>query len=154
MREVTGPIEDAITGMSGLKEVQSTSAENLSLVLATFEFGLDMEQTERDIVSSLNGVGFPDEVSDPMVSRIATDVFPVMQLSVLGDRDVPSLQRVIDDFIEPAIEQVDGVFEAAVIGKIDEQVSITVDVKKMEDLGLTISQVDAALSGNLSLIHI
>ena len=148
VREVTGPIEDAITGMSGLKEVQSTSAENLSLVLATFEFGLDMEQTERDIVSSLNGVGFPDEVSDPMVSRIATDVFPVMQLSVLGDRDVPSLQRVIDDFIEPAIEQVDGVFEAAVIGKIDEQVSITVDVKKMEDLGLTISQVDAALSGN------
>ena len=97
VREVTGPIEDAITGMSGLKEVQSTSAENLSLVLATFEFGLDMEQTERDIVSSLNGVGFPDEVSDPMVSRIATDVFPVMQLSVLGDRDVPSLQRVIDD---------------------------------------------------------
>lgn len=148
VREVTGPIEDAITGMSGLKEVQSTSAENLSLVLATFEFGLDMEQTERDIVSSLNGVGFPDEVSDPMVSRIATDVFPVMQLSVLGDRDVPSLQRVIDDLIEPAIEQVDGVFEAAVIGKIDEQVSITVDVKKMEDLGLTISQVDAALSGN------
>ena len=148
VREVTGPIEDAIKGMSGLKEVQSTSAENVSLVLATFEFGLDMEQTERDIVGSLNGVGFPDEVSDPMVSRIATDVFPVMQLSVLGDRDVPSLQRVIDDFIEPAIEQVDGVFEAAVIGKIDEQVSITVDVKKMEDLGLTISQVDAALSGN------
>ncbi|MCH7712892.1 MAG: efflux RND transporter permease subunit, partial [Chloroflexi bacterium] len=98
--------------------------------------------------SNLAGIRFPDGVSDPVVSRIATDIFPVMQLSVLGERDIPSLQRVVDNLIVPAIERVDGVFQAGVIGRIDEQVSIKADPDKLEDLGLTLSQVAAALSDN------
>ena len=148
VRDVTDPIEDAIAGMTGLQDVQSTSSENMSLVLATFNFGRDMEEVERDIVSNLSGIGFPDGVSDPIVSRIATDVFPVMQLSIIGERDIPSLQRVVDDLILPVIERVDGVFEAPVIGRVDEQVSITADAAKLEDLGLTLSQVADALSDN------
>ena len=148
VRDVTDPIEDAIAGMTGLQEVQSTSTENASLVLATFDFGRDMEEVERDIVSNLGGIGFPDGVSDPIVSRIATDVFPVMQLSVLGDRDIPSLQRVVDDLIVPVIERVDGVFEASIIGKVDEQVNIKADAGKLEDLGLSLSEVAAALANN------
>ncbi len=148
VRDVTDPIEDAIAGMTGLQEIQSSSIENMSLVLATFDFGRDMEEVERDIVSNLSGVRFPDSVSDPIVSRIATEVFPIMQFSVLGDRDIPSLQRVLDELIIPEIEGVDGVFEAGVIGRVDEQVSINADPAKLEDLGLTLSQLAAALSDN------
>ena len=144
VRDVTDPIEDAIAGMTGLQEIQSTSSENTSLVLATFDFGRDMEEVERDIVSNLSGIGFPQGVSDPIVSRIATDVFPVMQFSVLGDRDIPSLQRVVEDLIVPAIERVDGVFEASIIGKVDEQVSIKADPGKLEDLGLSLSDAATA----------
>ena len=43
-REVTEPIEEAIDGIQGLKEIQSTSSANLSLVQATFEFGEDMKE--------------------------------------------------------------------------------------------------------------
>ena len=146
--DVTDPIEDAIAGMTGLQEIHSTSSENASMVLATFDFGRDMEDVERDIVSNLGGIRFPNGVSDPVVSRIATDVFPVMQLSILGDRDIPSLQRVVDDLIVPVIEGVDGVFEATVIGEVDEQVTIKADAGKLEDLGLSLSEVAAALADN------
>ena len=98
-RDVTEPIEEAIDGMSDLKEIQSTSSSNLSVVLATFEFGTDMDEAERDIESSINGIGFPDGVKDPSFSRIDTDQFPVLQLSLLGDRDIPSLQRIADDLV-------------------------------------------------------
>ena len=54
VRDVTDEIEDAIRGMSGLRETQSASSENLSLVLATFEFGEDMKEAERTIISNLN----------------------------------------------------------------------------------------------------
>ena len=49
VRDVTEPIEEAIEGMEGLKDLQSVSTENLSLVLATFEFGEDLEEAERTI---------------------------------------------------------------------------------------------------------
>ncbi len=116
VRDVTEPIEEAIEGMDGLKDLQSVSSENLSLVLATFEFGEDLEEAERTIESNLNGLDFPAAVEDPYVYRITNDTIPVLNLSVTGDRDIPSLQRILDELIIPRIEQVDGVFNAGIIG--------------------------------------
>ncbi len=152
VRDVTEPIEDVIDGMSGLDEIRSVSSENVSLVIATFEFGEDIVEAERTIVSNINGLRFPDGVEEPIVSRIASDVFPVIQLSVLGDRDTPSLQRLMDDLILPSIEQVPGVLKADVIGRSDEQVLVTVDTDKLKDLKLSVSQVSKAIrENNLSL---
>lgn len=148
VRDVTDPIEEAIDGMSGLDDIRSISSENMSMVVATFEFGEDIVEAERTIVSNINGISFPDGVQDPIVSRIANDVFPVIQLSVLGDRDIPSLQRIMDDLVLPSIERVPGVFEVTVIGGSDEQVLVTVDVDKLKDLRLPVSQVSRAIREN------
>jgi hydrophobic/amphiphilic exporter-1 (mainly G- bacteria), HAE1 family len=147
-REVTEPIEEAVDGMEGLKEIQSTSSENVSVVLLTFEFGEDMKEAERTIESSISGIDFPDVVQEPLVSRISNDTFPVLQLSVTGDRDIPSLQRILDEVIVPQMERVDGVFDVSVQGEVDEQVTITVDTDKLEDLGLSTQQVSNAIQGN------
>lgn len=147
-RDVTEPIEEAIDGMEGLKEIQSTSAENISLVLLTFEFGEDMAEAKRTIESSISGISFPDAVESPTVSRINSDTFPVIQLSVTGDRDIPSLQRLVDDVIVPRIDRVEGVFDITVSGEVDEQINIIVDTDKLDDLGITMLQVSNAVRNN------
>ena len=147
-REVTEPIEEAVDGIDGLKEIESTSSENASVVLLTFEFGEDMDEAERTVLSNINAVDLPSDVGSPIVSRINNNTFPVMQLSVVGDRDIPSLQRVVDDLILPEMESVDGVSEVYVNGRVDERVWVTVDTGKLQDLGLSMSQVGAALRDN------
>jgi hydrophobic/amphiphilic exporter-1 (mainly G- bacteria), HAE1 family len=147
-RDITEPIEEAVDGIEGLKEIQSTSSENLSIVLLTFEFGENMEEAERTIESSITGIDFPDDVEKPFVSRINSDTFPVLQLSVTGDRDIPSLQRILDEVLVPQIERVEGVFDVTVQGEVDEQVTITVDTDKLEDLGLSMLQVSNAIRAN------
>ena len=149
-REVTEPIEEAIDGMQGLKEIQSTSSANLSLIQVAFEFGEDMKEAERTIQSSLSGIDFPVDVSDPQVTRLNNNTFPVLQLSVKGDRDIPSLQRLVDDLVIPQIDRIDGVFSVSVLGKVDERVTVTVDTDKLEDLGLSMAQVTAAIRSNNS----
>ena len=149
-REVTKPIEEAIDGIDGLKEIASSSSENASVVLLTFDFGEDMKEAQRTIEGNINGISFPDAVRDPVVSRINNNTFPVLQLSVLGDRDIPSLQRVVDALIIPRIDRIAGVAEVNVLGKVDEQVTVTVDTEKLQDLGLTMLQVSAAVQGNNS----
>ena len=67
----------------------------------TFEFGQDMLEAERAIESSVNGIQFPSGVGTPTVSRINNETFPVIQLSVAGDRDIASLQRLLDDAVVP-----------------------------------------------------
>ncbi len=148
VREVTEPIEDVIAGMAGLQQIQSNSQQNLSTVLATFDFGEDMDEAERTVESNVNGIQFPAGVEFTTVSRINNETFPVMQLSVAGDRDIASLQRLLDDAVVPSIEGVDGVFEVFVLGRVDERVAVTVDTDDLQDLGLSFSQVSGAISSN------
>ena len=58
VRDVTAPIERAISGTSGLESVQTTTFEGNSLVLATFKYGTDMAAAEDQIASALNGISF------------------------------------------------------------------------------------------------
>ncbi len=151
MRDVTEPLEDAISGMTGLQELQSTSTENQSTLTATFDFNVDMKEAERDIESAINGVTLPDDVVT-FVSRINTDTFPVMQLTVSGDSDIPSLQRLVNDVINPRISRVDGVSTIYTLGEVEEQIVISVDADKLEDLGLSMFQLsDAITQNNISL---
>lgn len=147
-REVTEPIEDAIANVQGLTELESNSQQNVSTVLATFEFGEDMADAQRTIESNVNGLQLPDGVEFTNVSRINNDTFPVMQLSAAGDRDIASLQRILDDSVVPHIESIDGVFDVYVLGRVDERIIVTVDTDKLEGLGLSMFQVGDAIGGN------
>ena len=148
VRDVTKPIEDAISGISGMTEIQSTSGKNISIILATFEFGEDLDDAEREIENAINGINFLDGVRNSIVSRINSDTFPAIQLSILGDTDIPGLQRILDDTIIPRIDRVDGVFRVDTLGKVEEQLFVTVDTERLEDLGLTMNQVANAIRMN------
>ena len=147
-REVSEPIEDAISGMSGLKELQSTSQENFSVVVATFNFGEDIVEAKRTIESNINSIQFPDGVENPTVTRISNDTFPVLEMVAIGDRDIASMQRILEDTVIPRFEGVEGVSEVNVLGQVDEQVTVTVNTDKLEDLGLSMLQVTDAIRSN------
>ena len=85
MRDITEPIEDAISGIDGLRETRSNSTESRLNLLATFNFGTDMKEAEREIESAINGTDLPDDVV-VFVTRLSTDVFPVIQFTVSGRR--------------------------------------------------------------------
>ncbi len=146
-REVTEPIEDAVAGVSGLTDIESSSQRNVANIVANFNYGEDMAEAHRTIESRVNGLSLPPAVEVAVV-RINSDLFPIMQISVSGDRDIVSLQRILDDSVIPRLESVSGVHEINVAGEVDEQVTVTVDTDKLQDLGLSMFQVSEAISGN------
>ena len=147
-KEVTEPIENTMSGLDGLESVQSFSSENRSIILASFEFGTDMTEVESNISSSVNGISFPDGVSTPLVGRINPDSFPVLQLSVSGDRELVELQEILDSRILPEISGIDGVFRVEITGEVRRQAQIAVDPAKMREKGVSLFQVSQALREN------
>ena len=146
--EVTKPIEDAILGMRGLDRVTSVSTSDRSVVTADFTTDTDIGNAEDEIRSAVGGLNLPESDGGPVVIRLSSDIFPVMLLSVTGQRDIPSLQRVIDDRILPAMEAVDGVHDVQVQGGISERVSVIVDPALLEEHSLTIQHVANAVGVN------
>ena len=151
MRDVSEPIEEAIAGLGGLREVSSVSTESRVNLLATFDFGTDMDDAEREVESAVNGTNLPDDVV-VIVSRLTPDAFPVIQFTVSGDEDIPSLQRLVNDVINPRLSRVDGVGAMYTLGEVEEQVIVSVDADKLKDLRLSSVQVaDAITQNNISL---
>ena len=151
MRDITEPIEDSISGIDGLREIRSNSTESRLNLLATFNFGSDMKEAEREIESAINGTDLPDDVV-VFVTRLSTDVFPVIQFTVSGDEDIPSLQRLVADVINPRLSRIEGVGTIWTLGEVEEQVVVSVDSDKLKDLRLSSVQVaDAITQNNISL---
>ena len=159
-RDVTAPIENAISGVDGLDTMQSISTENRSIILASFEFGTDMANAENVVNSNVSGVAFPSGVSDPIVARINPDEFPVLQLSVIDgglepalseaeqSRRVAELQRIVESRIVPEISAVEGVFGVEVSGEVERRALVSVDLEKASEKGVSLFQVSHALREN------
>ena len=146
--EVTKPIEDVIIGMEGLEEVTSTSRGSRSSVQASFGANADIAEAEAEIVNRLSGVRFPDAAGDPRVFALTPNQRPVMELSVSGQRDIPSLQKVVESQIAPRLESVSGVFDVEIEGGVNEQVFVTVDPRLLDTFGLSLQNIVGAIQGH------
>ena len=113
--EVSIPIENIISGMRGLDRFQTFSSENLSLVIAEFEFGTNMDEAESSLSRSLGSLVFPEGVQEPRLLRLTPDVFPILQLSVVSDRPLNELQELTASKIVPEIRSVPGVDRKSVV---------------------------------------
>ena len=147
MRDVTEPMEEAISGIDGLREISSVSTGNRVNLLATFDFDTDMEEAEREVESAVTGANLPDDVVF-FVSRITPSQFPVMQFTVSGDEDIPGLQRLVNDVIEPRLSRIEGVGTMFIIGEIEEKVIVSIDSDKLKDLRLSSVQVVNSITQN------
>ena len=134
--------------MDGLDTIQSTSTENLSIIVATFEFGTDMEEAENIASSKVSGISFPDGVSEPDVGRIDPDSIPVIRVSVTGEKEIAELQAILEDGILPQLSGIDGVASIEVIGDVQQQILITVDPGRLLQERISLFQVSQALREN------
>ena len=148
VRDVTAPIERAISGTTGLESVQTTTFEGNSLVLATFKYGTDMAAAEDQIASAVNGISFTNGIEEPTVGRFNPDQFPVIQFSVISDRDAADLQGIVESRILPALSDVEGVLQIQATGKIERRVQITVDADRLAQSNVSLFQISNALRDN------
>ena len=148
VRDVTLPIERAVSGVQGLDTVQSTTFEGNSIVILTFEFGTDMVLAEREVAAAMNGIPFVEGVQEPTVGRFNPGQIPVIQFGVVSERGVAGVRSVVRSRILPALSEIDGVMQVQVAGDVERQVRVAVNPESLVDNGVSLSQVASALSEN------
>ncbi|KPK48281.1 MAG: hypothetical protein AMJ77_00370 [Dehalococcoidia bacterium SM23_28_2] len=146
--DVTVPVENAVAGVSEIKELQSVSTENLSVVIAEFDYGTDMDKMEQEIAASVDNLVLPSGASQPNVDRIDLADFPIIFFTVFGERDVSELETITRSDVLPFIAQVGGVARVAIEGAAAQQVWVTLDPQELAQYGLTTEQVVTALQEN------
>lgn len=138
MKDVSIPLEKAAENLENVKSVYSNSYSNMANLQIEYEYGIDMDEAKRALVSALDAVKLPEGAQAPTITAISMNMMPVVALSVSSTtEDIVDLTSTVEDTILPKIEKIDGVASATITGQHIEEVQLTYDKAKMAELGIT-----------------
>jgi multidrug efflux pump subunit AcrB len=147
--DVSKPIEYAVNTVSGVKRIYSNSREAQSQVFVEFRQGTDITraiQDARDKIALIRS-NFPRDVKDPQVVRVnVEDNRPTVSLAVLSPTvDLRELTSLTDQTIVKAVENIPGVAQVDVNGRVTRQILIQIKPSQLASLGIGVDQVMTAV---------
>lgn len=151
---ITRVLEDQLNSVDNLKEITSTSKDNVSMITLEMEWGSDLDvamNDVRDIVSRTQTL-LPDEVDYPTIFKFSSSMMPVMMLSVTADESYYAMDKILDDRLVNVLNRVNGIGSVSVIGQPVREIQVNVDPEKIEAFGLTIESIGGIIaSENLNV---
>lgn len=148
-KEITIPIENVLSGISGIDSLRSTSMLGKSRINIDFQLGIDINETISDIRNKLSTIQgkLPKDIRAPIVSKNDADANPILMLGFHDETKTPlEITDYINRFIKPALQEVKGVGEVVYHGNRDYAVKIALDPVKMAAHQVTVAQVKKALA--------
>jgi HAE1 family hydrophobic/amphiphilic exporter-1 len=147
--DVTNPLEQSIQGIAGIQQLTSYSNEGVSIIVVEFNFGTDINQAQQTLSQHLNQVqaSLPSGLT-PQLQTFSVNALPVIQLAVTSSQDPITLAAQVKQDVVPTLQGINGVASANVTGVQQQIVSVTLDLKKVQAAGLSVSQIEGVLQAN------
>ncbi len=144
---VSRPIEDAISSVEGIDQIQVMSQENSSFVAVEFEQTVDLDKAAQELQRKINPVQaqFPKEVRLPVINKFALDELPVMRLAVSANVTGVEFFNLVKSRLVPDIAQVKGVAQVSILGGEEREIRINISGTRLEQYGLSLLQVAQAV---------
>ncbi len=140
-RFVSEPIEQNVMQVAGIREVHSVSREGVSLVTLEFNWDADMEYAMLNVRERLDNLRFslPEQAGRPTILKADPNAEPIMSLAVSGRGGLDEVKGLAENVVN-------GVAIATVTGGRERQIQVEVDRATVEALGISLRQVQTALS--------
>ncbi len=148
-RQVTIPIEAALSGLPDLEEVRSISKFGFSQVTLVFEEGSDLWRARQTVAERLSSVELHAGIDRPQLGPVATGLGEVFHYLVEGEgRSLAELRTIQDWIVGPQLRSVPGVAEVNTWGGDERRVEVVVDPKDLQKYGLSLDVLVEALEEN------
>ena len=143
-------MENTLNSVDGLKELNTVSKDNISVVTMEFEWGMNLEDIVNDVRSYVDMVkdNLPDGCSTPFIFKFSSSAMPIMQYAITAKESYSGLEKIIDDDIIPQLNRVNGIGNISVSGAPERYVYIDIDQEKIDAYGIPLELVGQAISSN------
>ncbi len=140
---ITRPIEQAVSAVAGLDQVNSTSSEGNSTVRLNFTWGTDLNEAADEVRSRIDRVRgrLPEDADPPTIFKFDSTSFPIMGVGVEGNFDPVTLREMAQNDLSPRLERVAGVAAVSVDGGLRRQIRVDLSREKITALNLSVDRV-------------
>ncbi len=146
--QVTKPLEEALNTISGIDDLNSSSAEGISLISIQFVLEKDPEIAAQEVRDKISTVlsQLPQDADAPVVEKLATDASPVVNVVLSANRDLREITKIADDRLKKNIESLTGVGQVRFVGDRKRQIQVILDPERLNAYNLNVEQVRSALA--------
>jgi cobalt-zinc-cadmium resistance protein CzcA len=148
-RQISAPLEQAISGLPKLKEVRSISKFGLSQITVIFEDGTDIYLSRQVVMERVQSVSLPAGIGKPELGPVATGLGEVFHYLITAkDKTLAELRTLHDWVVKPQMRSVPGVAEVNTWGGDERRIEIVVDPQELSNRGLTLDRLIGAIEKN------
>ena len=160
-RQITFPVEQAISGLRGLNQLRSLSKFGLSQVTVIFDDGVDIYFARQLINERLSTVQLPNGIGRPQMGPVSTGlgevfhyvlIYEGIDFSKVSQQErvtrLTELRTIHDWVVKPQLRSVRGVAEVNSWGGYEKQYQVRLDPERLFKYGLTFEQVSDAINSN------
>lgn len=149
---ITKPIEKRLKAISGVKKFNSTSMQDISVIVVEFHTDVEVavaKQKVKDAVDEARGDMPATLTREPMIKEIAFSEIPIMYINVAGQYNLNQLKKYADD-LSDRIEGLSEINEVKMVGALEREIQVNIDAYKLQAANLTIGDIQRAI-GNENL---
>ncbi len=150
--EVSTPLERALSGVSGVTKVQSTSTNGIATITVEWEYGLDPDTVVGDIRNAVDGIRptLPEQVETEVITG-RTDDIPVLLLAVASDAPLEVAGRQVENVAVPELSGIEGVRSVTVTGQETTQLLVTLRPPDLRKHDVTAQAVTQTVQGQATI---
>jgi multidrug efflux pump len=145
---ITKAIEDRISGVEGIRYIESSSENGVSNIVVQFDTGHDMDAAANDIRDRVARVlgNLPAEADPPEVQKVSSDEDVILWFNFAGENmTMPELSDYAQRYLVDRFSVIDGVARVRIGGEQRYAMRVWLDRRELAARNLTVNDVEAAL---------
>ncbi|MGY2133318.1 efflux RND transporter permease subunit [Hymenobacter sp. HD11105] len=147
--QVTEPLEEALNGIAGIKNLTSSSRDGRTQITVEFDLDADLETAANDVRDKVSGAQgrLPRDIDPPVVSKANADSQPIVMTYVSSNRrNLLELTDYANNTLKERLQTIPGVSEIRVYGERRYSMRLWLNPVKLSALGVSPVDVQAALA--------
>ncbi|MBN1573684.1 MAG: efflux RND transporter permease subunit [Deltaproteobacteria bacterium] len=140
--QVTEKIEDEISSVSNVKNLDSTSREGVSIILIEFELGVDVDLASIEVKDKVDAIlsDLPEDIEQPEIVKFDINALPIMNLSISADSPLNEVYEYVDTTVRDRLNKIDGLASVEVVGGLVREIQVNVSREALIRHNLTITE--------------
>ncbi len=148
--QVTKTIEDAVSGVEGVRHISSSITDGISVTTIEFRLETNTDRALNDVKDAVTRVrsNLPRNVNEPLIQRVDVVGLPILTYAAISPGKTPEqLSWYVDDVVKRALLGVRGVAQVERIGGVEREILVSLDPDRLQAAGLTAVDVSQRLRG-------